>query len=459
MHFFDTILPLALVAVSTTNAFPVLKSAPGAKQVPNSYIVVMKPNTTDTKFESHRSWVSSKMSDSSSSSTLSNAGVRSDFNFDDQFKAYSGVFDEDFLKQIYDDEDVDYIEPDVVVKLSDLVIQRDVPSWGLSRISSTKPGSTDFTYDSGAGEGITAYVIDTGIDVNHPDFGGRAVWGTNTVDSDDQDCGEHGTHVAGVIAGSTYGVAKKANLVGVKVFPCDEAGGATVSIIEGINWAVQHAKEHGDPKKSVMNLSLGGPYSRAFNEAVAAVIRQGFFVAVAAGNEDMDAANVSPASEPTVCTIGATNENDTIAIFSNFGSVVDLFAPGVDIISAMPGGKSQKMSGTSMATPHVAGLAASLMVRENISGGSVCERMKELAQDSVQNAPRGTTSKLIFDGAREGESATHTKGTKPHHGKHHKSSKTKNSKHHPSSKSKSSKHHKSSKSKSSKSKNSRPHHS
>ncbi|OAX81245.1 hypothetical protein ACJ72_04417 [Emergomyces africanus] len=428
MHFFDTILPLALVAASATNAWPILKSAPGSKQIPNSYIVVMKPNITDEKFESHRSWVSSKLS--ASESTVSNAGVRKDFNFGDHFKAYSGIFDADFLKHISDDEDVHYIESDIVVKLKTPVVQVDAPSWGLGRISSIQPGKTDFNYDSSAGEGITAYVIDTGIDVNHTEFGGRAIWGTNTVDSLDEDCGKHGTHVAGTIAGTTYGVAKKANLVAVKVFSCDEDGAGT-SIIEGMSWAVKHAKEHGDPKKSVMNLSLGGPYSRSFNEAAAAVVAAGFFVAVAAGNEEMDAAKTSPASEITVCTVGATDSHDKIASFSNFGSVVDVFAPGVDIVSSIPGGKSDKYSGTSMASPHVAGLAADLMAREGISGGSVCERIKELAQDSVKGVPNGTTTKLIFNGASKYHryrKAKHAKNGKPKHSKHSKQS-SKHSKH------------------------------
>ncbi|KLJ10703.1 hypothetical protein EMPG_13926 [Blastomyces silverae] len=399
MHFFDTILPLALVALSTADAATVLKAPRNSHAIPNSYIVVMKPGMSDDKFESHRSWVSNKLS---ASDSVNNGGVRRDFNFDSQFKAYSGVFGEDVVKQISDDKDVAYIEPDIVIKLDKMLIQKTVPSYGLARISSTKPGTQDYIYDSSAGEGITAYVIDTGIDVNHTDFGGRAIWGTNTIDSRDEDCESHGTHVAGTIGGKKYGVAKKATLVAVKVFSCDEDGGGS-NVVDGIFWAMKHAAEHGGTEKAIMNLSLGGPVSRSLNEAAAAAVRAGMFLAVSAGNEAIDASKRSPASEPTVCTIGATDSKDEIADFSNFGSGVDLFAPGVEIVSTMPNGTTGAKDGTSMSSPHAAGVAAYLMALEGISGGVVCDRLKELAKDSVKGAPMGTPPKLLFNGAVEGK--------------------------------------------------------
>ncbi|OJD28109.1 hypothetical protein ACJ73_00479 [Blastomyces percursus] len=395
MHFFDTILALALVALSTADAARILKVPPNHKAVPNSYIVVMKPGTSDNKFESHRSWVSKKLS--ASDSGVNNGGVRYEFNMDSQFKAYSGIFSDDVIRKISEDKDVSYIEPDIVVKLDKLRIQKNAPSWGLGRVSSIKPGYAHYIYDGKAGEGMTAYVIDTGIDVKHPDFDDRAIWGTNTVDSRDEDCGNHGTHVAGTIGGNRYGVAKKIKLVAVKVFSCDEDGGGT-NVMKGMAWALAHARQNGDPKKSVMNMSLGGPYTRSFNEAAAAIVRAGIFLAVSAGNDGADASQKSPASEPTVCTIGATDSEDKIAKFSNYGSGVDLFAPGVDIDSTVPGGKTDSYSGTSMAAPHVAGVAAYLMAIENISGGAVCDRLKELAKDSVKGTPKGTTHKLLFNG-------------------------------------------------------------
>ncbi|PGH06502.1 hypothetical protein GX51_02326 [Blastomyces parvus] len=404
MHFFDTILPLALVALSTADAAAIVKAPRSGDLVPNSYIVVMKANTSDDKFESHRSWVSNKLS--AGDSAVTNGGVRKEYNLGSQFRGYSGVFGDDAIKQISDDEDVAFVEQNTVVTLDNLRIQTSPPSWGLGRISSPAPGlNSPYVYDSAAGEGITAYIVDSGIDVKHPDFDDRAIWGTNTVDSLDEDCGNHGTHVAGTIGGNRHGVAKKVKLVGIKVFGCDVKG-SIQDIVEGMVWAVQHSQEHGDPNKSVMNLSLGSAYSAAFNYAAAAVVRMGFFVAVSAGNDAIDAAKKSPASEPIVCTIGATDANDKIADFSNFGSGVDLFAPGVGIVSTIPGGNTDAMSGTSMAAPHVAGLAAVFMARENIAGPSVCDRLKDLATNSVHGMPEGTTQKLLFNGV-------HRRSTRP----------------------------------------------
>ncbi|EEH05917.1 conserved hypothetical protein [Histoplasma capsulatum G186AR] len=398
MHLFDTFLPLALVALSTTtDAAPFLEAGTDGQLIPNQYIIVMKPNTTDEKFETHQSWVSSKLV--AADSGVSNGGVSDHFKFDDQFRAYAGVFGDDTIKQISDDEDVAYIEQNKVVQMHQFVVEKNAPSWGLGRISATEPGVKDYIYDSSAGEGITAYIIDSGIDAKHPEFGGRATWGTNTLDSQDEDCRGHGTHVAGTIGSTTYGVSKRIKLIGVKVLDCKGTGSAA-AILKGVKWAVNHAQEHGDPKKSVMNLSLGMGFSRAFNEALAAVVRAGIFVSVSAGNAHRDASNESPASESTVCTVGATDDKDKMAGFSNFGSGIDLFAPGVDIISTIPGGKTDSYSGTSMSSPHVAGVAAYLMSLENISGGSVCDRMKSIAQDSAEGTPKGTTTKLLYNGGK-----------------------------------------------------------
>ncbi|PGH16840.1 hypothetical protein AJ79_01484 [Helicocarpus griseus UAMH5409] len=398
MHFFAQILPFALAALSTVDAAPapVLKAPAGQQVVPNGYIVVMKPGTTAEKFAAHRNWVTSSQS---TRMGIQNAGVKKNFNFANGFKAYSGVFDNELVSQISNDGDVAYIEPDGIVTISALETQPDAPSWGLPRVSSKSGGnSSDYVYDSTAGEGVTAYIVDTGIEVDHSDFGGRATWGHNTADSQDTDCNGHGTHVAGTVAGTEYGIAKKANLIAVKVLDC-EGSGSNSGVIEGMQWAAEHASSNGDPKKSVMNMSLGGSASQATNDAAAAVVSAGIFLAVAAGNEGTDAGSSSPASEPTVCTVGASDSSDTMAEFSNYGEVVDVFAPGVDIVSAYIGGGSDTLSGTSMASPHVCGLGAYLIALEGISGGAVCDRMKELASSAVSGVPSGTTDKLIYNGA------------------------------------------------------------
>lgn len=173
-----------------------------------------------------------------------------------------------------------------------MVTQPNAP-WGLGRISSRQRGNPNYYYDDSAGAGITAYDVDTGIDINHPDFEGRAIWGTNQVDNVNTDQNGHGTHVAGTIAGRTYGVAKKARLVAVKVL--DARGSGSISgIIAGMNWSVNHARQNGGLGKSVMNMSLGGGRSTSFNQAAASVVSSGMFLAVAAGNDGVSA----PSSRP-----------------------------------------------------------------------------------------------------------------------------------------------------------------
>lgn len=201
---------------------------------------------------------------------------------------------------------------------SALTTQSGAP-WGLGRISHRNAGSTQYVYDTSAGSGITVYVIDTGILISHSQFGGRARWGANFVDSSNTDGNGHGTHCAGTIAGSTYGVAKAATVVAVKVLSASGSG-SNSGVISGIQWATRNAT----PGKSVISMSLGGGYSASTNSAVRAAVSAGVVVSVAAGNENQNAANVSPASEPTVITVGATDINDRRASFSNFGSVLDM---------------------------------------------------------------------------------------------------------------------------------------
>lgn len=170
------------------------------------------------------------------------------------------------------------------MKTSELTTQTDAPSWGLGRISHKSGGSKDYIYDESAGEDITIYGVDTGINVDDEEFEGRATWGTNEVDKKDKDENGHGTHTAGTMAGKTYGVAKKANLIAVKVLNAGGSG-ATSGVIAGINWCTSDAKSNDRLNKSVMNMSLGARNTRAFNQAATAAQEAGIFVAVAAGND------------------------------------------------------------------------------------------------------------------------------------------------------------------------------
>ncbi|MGW0611009.1 S8 family peptidase [Streptomyces sp. NPDC002788] len=231
------------------------------------------------------------------------------------------------------------------------------PSWGLDRIDQKNlPLNRSYTYPDKAGEGVTAYVIDTGVRISHGDFGGRASNGYDAVDNDNtaQDGHGHGTHVAGTVAGSAYGVAKKAKVVGVRVLN-NSGQGTTAQVVAGIDWVARNAV-----KPAVANMSLGGPGDTAIDTAVRNAITAGVTFVVAAGNESTNASTRSPARVAEAVTVGATTSSDAKASYSNYGSVLDLFAPGSSITSAWNSSDSatNNISGTSMASPHVAGAAA-----------------------------------------------------------------------------------------------------
>lgn len=236
-------------------------------------------------------------------------------------------------------------------------VQRNPPSWGLDRLDQAGlPLSKSYTSPQSGGGGATVYVIDTGIRITHKDFGGRAGYGWDFVDNDAtaQDGNGHGTHVAGTIAGTTYGVAKKAEVVAVRVL--DNAGAGTTSqVIAGIDWVTRHAH-----KPAVANLSLGGIHNAQLDAAVRDSIASGVTYTVAAGNDGLSAGLYSPADVKEAITVGATDKSDARAAFSNYGPAVDLFAPGVSITSASYASDTGKaaFSGTSMASPHAAGAAA-----------------------------------------------------------------------------------------------------
>jgi subtilisin family serine protease len=249
---------------------------------------------------------------------------------------------------------VAFVEQDRIVHAETTTYRN--PVWGLDRIDQ-KPATLSKTYTpSDDGSSVHAYVIDTGIRISHSEFGGRASYGFNFVDQNTTaaDCEGHGTHVAGTIGGRTYGVAKSVRLVAVKVLNCDGEGELS-DVIAGINWVTRYAK-----KPAVANLSLGGSNSPSLNAALQKLINSGVTVAVAAGNENVNAAKESPANLAAAITVGATDARDRRASFSNYGTVLDLFAPGVNVRSAFASSDTATAvaNGTSMASPHVAGAAA-----------------------------------------------------------------------------------------------------
>ena len=270
--------------------------------------------------------------------------------------------------------------------------QANPPSWGQDQVD----GTTDSTYDypDSAGSGVTAFVIDTGVDYANSDFGGRASSGYDAVDHDGDAMDEHGhgTHVAGTIAGDLYGLAKDADIVAVRVLDANGSG-TTEGVVEGIDWVTQN---HSGP--SVANMSLGGGKDQALDDAVAASIASGVTYGVAAGNDyGADACMSSPAASPDAITVAASDNTDALASFSNIGTCVDIIAPGVDIVSDAPGGGSATMSGTSMATPHVVG-AAALYLGENPSAtpADVRDALVDNAEHgAVSNPGTGSPNELL----------------------------------------------------------------
>ncbi|WP_406295034.1 S8 family peptidase [Streptomyces sp. NBC_00624] len=274
--------------------------------------------------------------------------------------------------------------------------QENPPSWGLDRIDQTETaGDHAYTYPDSAGDGVTAYVIDTGVRVTHKEFEGRASSGFDAVDNDDSadDGNGHGTHVAGTIAGATFGVAKKAKIVAVRVLD-DSGSGTTEQVVAGIDWVTAH---HEGP--SVANMSLGGGADPALDAAVQKAIASGVTFAVAAGNESADAGEGSPARVPEAITVASSTENDEQSSFSNYGPVVDIYAPGSDITSSWNDSDdaTNTISGTSMATPHVVGAAAVYLAgHPDATPAEVATALTDGATpDAISNATEGTPNKLL----------------------------------------------------------------
>lgn len=360
--------------------------------ITGSYIVAFADNTEESGIDEHLI----------SLERYSLVGTVSRFNLG-SFKGYVGEFSTKALEIIRSMPSVAYVEQDQIMYAVEL--QNNAP-WGLARVSHRERLDSatrrQYLFESGGGEGVNAYVLDTGINTEHVDFGGRARWGATMPErSSDSDRHGHGTHCAGTIAGSRYGIAKKANIIAVKVLG-DDASGSTSDIVRGINWVVQdhhqqkeNAKQQGKPfKGSVANLSLGGGYSRSMNRAVNSAVEAGITVVVAAGNENSDACDVSPASAKYAITVAASTIDDKRASYSNYGKCVDLFAPGSDIKSTYIGSDraTTVMSGTSMASPHIAGLSAYLM---SLSTADLAP--KDIKDILVQNSTRNALTDVPSD--------------------------------------------------------------
>ncbi|MFM2113686.1 MAG: hypothetical protein RL643_644, partial [Actinomycetota bacterium] len=303
------------------------------------------------------------------------------------------------LSLLASDPNVTLIEENTVVGIE--ADQANPPSWGLDRIdqrSVTRDNNYSYNF---TGAGVNAYIIDTGVRSDHRELGGRVVAGSTHVHDGrgTEDCNRHGTHVAGTVGGQTVGVAKAVTIVPIRVLSCSGSG-SMFNVIAGVNWMIQH---HAAGVPAVANMSLGGNRNTSLNLAVANAVADGITMVVAAGNSRRDASTFSPASEPSAITVGATASNDSRASFSNFGTLLDIFAPGVSILSAGHRSSTETvmLSGTSMAAPHVAG-AVALLLEENpgLSPNDVATTLSSYATPDVVTDPRGSVNRLLYTRSR-----------------------------------------------------------
>ncbi|MFD3544121.1 S8 family peptidase [Streptomyces sp. NPDC058655] len=372
-------------SAADTGAQGVIENAGAAGSVPGSYIVTLKDSAARSTADSGKA-------------VAKRYGAKIDRTFSAALNGYSVEVSEAQARKLAADPAVSSVVQNRTFTVD--ATQPNPPSWGLDRIDQRAlPLNQSYTYPDKAGEGVTAYVIDTGVRITHQDFGGRASYGYDAIDNDNtaQDGHGHGTHVAGTVGGTAYGVAKKAKIVGVRVLN-NQGSGTTAQVVAGIDWVTRNAV-----KPAVANMSLGGGADSALDTAVRNSIASGITFAVAAGNETTDASTKSPARVAEAITVGATTSTDAKASYSNYGSVLDLFAPGSSITSAWGTGDTatNSISGTSMASPHVAG-AAALYLAQNpgstpaqISAGLVAA-----ATPNVVTSPgTGSPNRLLHVGA------------------------------------------------------------
>jgi subtilisin family serine protease len=378
------VLPLLSLVLLLAAAAPAAASQTAGGSSAESFVVVLDES------------VPSAAAVAAEHATLVGGNVT--FTYEHALKGYAIELSPELVGLIQSDPRVDYVESDGT--MTTLTTQTGA-TWGLDRIDQRSlPLSGTFTYTR-TGSGVKAYIIDTGIRFSHSQFGGRAINGTDRIDGGSaDDCNGHGTHVAGTVGGSTYGVAKSVTLVAVRVLGCNGSG-STSGVIAGVDWVTGN---HAVGQPAVANMSLGGGASSALDQAVRNSITDGVSYAIAAGNGNafgvaQNACNYSPARVTEAMTISATDSSDRKASWANYGSCVDWFAPGVSITSAWYTSTTatRTISGTSMATPHTAGVAAQyLQGTPGASPATVRTALFNLTTKGIVTSSNTTNNHLLF---------------------------------------------------------------
>ncbi|EMD86019.1 hypothetical protein COCC4DRAFT_146693 [Bipolaris maydis ATCC 48331] len=404
MRFFTRFTALVTAAAPFIALAAPVAAPPENDIIPGKYIVQLKPDTDVAAVAAHHHKVRSiharnlaRRGDNSPTGEP----VEREYGFGD-FKGYSGFFDEATIEELKTLPEVLVVEPDFIMRTSAIVSQAS-PPWGLASISSRTPGAASYVYDDSAGQGTFSYVIDTGVRITHQDFGGRAIWGFNAVrNSPDTDEDGHGTHVAGTVGGTKYGVAKKTTIISVKTF--GGSSGSASDVFAGFDWTVNDIVSKNRQNIAVINMSFGGSASTTWDNAITAAWNKGVSMVVAAGNEDGPTSNRSPARSPEAICVGNVQSNNRRLSGgggSNYGPEVDIFAAGTLIVSAshLSDTGTTTKNGTSMAAPHVAGLISYLRGLEGPStAAAIKARVYQLATPGVVTDAMGSVNLLAYNG-------------------------------------------------------------